>query len=367
MASSGFKRLDRERRAGGGLMGALRLLLVVGALVALAIPGSASGDARGAKARPALGERLLPMLELGLQGGRTAWPPPVAPDASLLLERGVFRPLADVPGALQTTHLRNNNRGQVVGAYADDSDGTLRARGFLMRGRDVKRIDVPGAVITLPLGINDRGKVVGGWVDADAAVNPVTGETGPVHGFLWDRGCYKRFDVPGATTTGPYEINNRGQIVGNYADAKGAQHGFVMRGGRVTTIDHPRAAQATDMTGTRVVGIDDRGRLVGSYGDEAGLIHAWKWEHGRFTDIEPPGAQQSEASETDNHGRIIGRYLDATPKLRSFLLDRGRYKRIDAHGRCDTAAFGLNDRGQIVIAAAGTTDGSTCPPQAGGR
>jgi hypothetical protein len=44
---------------------------------------------------------------------------------------------------------------------------------------------------------------------------------------------------------------------------------------------------------------------------------------------------------------------------------RGRYKRIDAPGRCNTAALGLNDRGQIVIAAAGTTDGVTCPPQGG--
>jgi hypothetical protein len=47
---------------------------------------------------------------------------------------------------------------------------------------------------------------------------------------------------------------------------------------------------------------------------------------------------------------------------RSFLFHRGRYTRIDAAGRCDTAAFGINDRGQILIAAAGTTDGTTCPP-----
>jgi hypothetical protein len=58
--------------------------------------------------------------------------------------------------------------------------------------------------------------------------------------------------------------------------------------------------------------------------------------------------------------------VDATPKLRSFLLDRGRLTRIDAPDRCDTAALGLNDRSQIVIAAPGTTDGSTCPPQGGG-
>jgi uncharacterized membrane protein len=229
----------------------------------------------------------------------------------------------------------------------------------------VTRIDVPGAMGTLPLGVNDRGQVVGGWVGPDAKVDPVDGETKPVHGFLWENGRFKKFDIPGATTTAPYEINNRGQIVGNYGDAAGAEHGFVLRRGVVTTIDHPDATDAPNLTGTRVVGTDDRGRLVGSYGDEAGTIRAWKWEDGRFTTIHPPGALLSEASEIDDRGRIVGRYLDATPKLRSFLLERGRYTRIDAPGRCDTAAFGLNDRGQIVIAAAGTTDGSTCLPQPG--
>jgi uncharacterized membrane protein len=337
-----------------------RLAVVVG-LAALALAGSALGKAPAADSGPAVGPRMLPMLEPGPEAGRKARPPAGVSNASQLLERGVFRPLPDVPGALQTTHLRNNNRGGIVGAYADDSNGTLRLRGFLMEKRRVTRLDVPGATVTLPLGINDRGQVVGGWVGRDAAVNPVTGETGPVHGFVWKNGRFTKFDVPGATTTAPYEINNRGQIVGNYADADGAQHGFVMRGRRVTTIDHPRAAQAPNMTGTRVVGIDDRGRLVGSYGDEAGLIHAWKWEGGRFTDLEPPGGLQAEASAIDNRGRIVGRYVDATPKLRSFMLHRGRYRRLDAPGRCDTAAVGINDRGQIVIAAAGTTDGTTCP------
>jgi uncharacterized membrane protein len=341
-----------------------RLAIIV-ALVALGLGASAAAQAPAAKPGPSVDPRMLPTHELGSKDGRKVRPPAGVSNASLLLERGVFTSLPDVPGADVTTHFRNNNRGQVVGVYGDVSDGTPRLHGFLMRKRRVTRIDVPGATSTLPLGINDHRQVVGGWVGPDATVNPVTGETGPIHGFLWENGRYTKFDVPGATTTAPYEINNRGQIVGNYADANEAQHGFVMRGRRVTMIDHPRAAQAPNVTGTRVVGIDDHGRLVGSYGDEAGLIHAWKWEDGRFTDIEPPGGLQAEASEIDNRGRVIGRYLDATPKLRSFLLYRGRYKRIDAPGRCDTAAFGLNDRGQIVIAAAGSTDGSTCPPQEG--
>ena len=144
---------------------------------------------------------------------------------------------------------------------------------------------------TAPFGINDLGQVVGGWVAPDATVNPVTGETGPVHGFVWDRGRITKFDLPGATTTAPYEINNRGTIVGNYADgAGGLQHGSCCASRR-RRHDRPsgRDGHAPDMTGTRVVGVDDRGRLVGSYGDDAGTLRAWKWEDGKFSDHPPPG------------------------------------------------------------------------------
>jgi hypothetical protein len=357
-------------------LAALVLLAPVTATASTKAPGSMPGLAPLAADEPAdtaardtrgrFQAGALPEIDLNqdpeLRGHEHQMPLDL-PDSSLVLERGRFRPLPDVPGGLQTTHLRNNNRGQTVGAYAEiGPDGTPRQRGFLMRGRDVTRIDVPDAVATLPLGVNDRGQVVGSWVGQDATVNPITGETGPGHGFVWDRGRVRTFDVPGSTTTAAYEINNRGQIVGNYTDADGAQHGYVLRNGEVTIIDHPRASDTPNLTGTKVQGIDDRGRLVGAYGDDDGVIHAWAWEQGRFTDLEPPGGLQAAANQINDRGQIVGVYLDSTPKLRSFLFERGRYTRIDAPGRCDTAAYGINDRGQIGIAAAGTTDGSTCPP-----
>lgn len=281
--------------------------------------------------------------------------------ASLVLDKdGDYRTLPDVPGALQTTYLRNNNRGDAVGTYAVADDGTVRLRGFLMRNRQVIRIDVPGAFATVPLGINDRNQVVGAYVDVGEPVDPTTGES-PVHGFVWEKGKTRTFDVPGSISTAPYEINNRGQIVGNYSDGDRVQHGFVLHKGRITTIDHPRATDTPNLTGTRVVGINDHGQLVGSYGDDRGIIRAWTWKNGRFTTIHPRFGLQSEASQIDDRGRIVGRYFD--PNLRSFLLERGRYTRIDVPKRCDTSAFSINDRGQILIAAAGTTDGTTCPPQ----
>ncbi len=293
-------------------------------------------------------------------------PPPRVPDTSLVLDNGRYRALPDVPGALATTHVRNNDRGQTVGTYADsvDSDGVATGlRGFLMsRSGKVTRIDVPGARFTVPLGINDRGQVVGSWVGQDATVNPATGESGPAHGFVWTNGRFDTFDVPGSTATAAYEINNRGWVVGNYTDADLAQHSYVRRGARFTTIDHPRALLAPNQNGTKVFGLNDRGQLVGAYGDAQGLIHAWEWQDGRFTDLSVPGDPQAIATQISNRGRVIGVYLDKRPKLVGFTYERGRYRTIEAPGRCDTAPYGLNDRDQILIAAAGSTDGTTCPP-----
>jgi hypothetical protein len=345
---------------------ALAVVAAAGLLATLAVMGSRAADAREAKPAPAVGPPVLPALELASKGEDKARPRTAVSNASQVLDKGVFRPLPDVPGALLTTHFRNNNRGETVGLYVEDSG--LLGRGFLMgRSGRFMKIDVPGAVVTNPLGVNDRGQVVGSWVGQDAEPTPPSGQLKPAHGFVWQNGRYETFDAPGSVTTAGYEINNRGWIVGNYEDADQVLHGYLLRDSKFTTIDHPRASRQPDTTGTRVVGLDDRGRLVGGYGDEDGLIHAWRWEKGRFTDLEPPGAMQAEASQINNRGQIVGRYLDARPKLVSFLFEKGRYTRIEVPGRCDTAAFGINDRGQIGIAAAGTAVGSTCPVQGGTR
>jgi len=342
----------------------IRLRTLTAAAVALvpltAVAPSTVADSPAAQSGLPSAPRVLPELSLGLHDGlaqRTARTG--LSDASLLLDKGVYRPLPEVPGALQTTYVRNNNRGQIVGTYVVSDDDTVRLGGFVRSGRSLTRIDVPGALATLPLGINDRGQVVGGYVEPDAPVDPATGEA-PVHGFIWNKGRIRTFDVRGSISTAPYEINNRGQIVGNFADARGVQHGFLLSKGRLTTIGHPDATDDPTLTGTRVVGINDRGQLVGSYGNDRGTIRAWAWKHGRFTTIHPRFGLQSEASQINDRGRIVGRYVD--PRLRSFLLERGRYTRIDVPRRCDTAVLSINDRGQILIATAGTTDGTTCPP-----
>ncbi len=64
-----------------------------------------------------------------------------------------------------------NARGDVVGVYCDGAPpcllGPTGAHGFLLRANGkFETIDYPGAVSTSAIGINARGDIVGGWVDA---------------------------------------------------------------------------------------------------------------------------------------------------------------------------------------------------------
>src|SRR4051795_5836147 len=67
------------------------------------------------------------------------------------------------------------------------------------------QIDVPGASFTQAFGINDAGQIVGTFQDS----------TGP-HGFLDTGGSFTQIDVPGASFTTANGINDAGQIVGTF-------------------------------------------------------------------------------------------------------------------------------------------------------
>jgi hypothetical protein len=79
-------------------------------------------------------------------------------------------------------------------------------------------IDVPGATSTEAAGINPESQIAGNYADA----------AGILHDFvLLRRTTFITIDVPGATSTEASGINPRGWIVGNYTDAAGSLHGFV--------------------------------------------------------------------------------------------------------------------------------------------
>ena len=221
--------------------------------------------------------------------------------------QGRFAVIDDPPGTsgngLTYEAVDINNRGEIVGFYNDDrgvtTTGFLRSR----KGRFTD-VNVPGSVVTGPLRINDRRQVVGIYADAGGAV----------HGFLGDDGQFATIDVPGATATVVLGINNRGQTVGSYVDAGGAYHGFLReRDGDVTTLPEAPGAEPT-MGGTQPAMINDRGQIVGVAYDAKGGSRGFLLDRGRFTLLDGTrGATYTRALDIDNRGRIVGDYGTRPP------------------------------------------------------
>jgi probable HAF family extracellular repeat protein len=206
---------------------------------------------------------------------------------------------------------------------------------------DFLSLDVPGATSTESWGINDSAQIVGNYTAG-----------GITHGYLRSEGSYTTLDVPGATSTAPSAINDSGQIAGSYV-AGGVTHAFVFSDGIYTTIDPPGS------TFTMPRGMNDAGQIVGGYQDAAGKLHGFLYSVGTFTTLDVPGASfTSYASGINDLGQIVGRFDTATSNF-GFLLSEGVYTTIDVPDSISSAALDIKNSGLIVggYTAGGTRHG----------
>jgi hypothetical protein len=114
-------------------------------------------------------------------------------------------------------------------------------------------VDYPGAVATVALGINPAGDIVGAYTDA-LNIN---------HGFLVRGGTITSFDYPGAAWTDADAIMPQGDILGQYGH-NGATHGFLLKDGYFYPVE---VSGATDKGGANSMpfGINPNGTIAGCY------------------------------------------------------------------------------------------------------
>jgi uncharacterized membrane protein len=329
-------------------------VLVVAALVMTApTPASATQAQQSPVPAAPWQPASLPSANIAPEVSRQA---AADPNGAFIFRNGRFTPLGGIPGAAATGHVNLNNRGQTVGFYAD-AQGTVRSFVKDRRGR-ATTFAVPGAPVTLAAGVNDRGQVAGTYYEPGVAIGQDP-PPGSIHGFIRQPdGRTTTIDLPArfngttVTDTAVTDVNNRGQVVGQYTDPDGNRRGFLREAnGRITPV-------APRLVVDKVLTLNDRGQVAGAYSDPgtagqvpipANTLHGFVWSQGRLTRLDVPRSVATLPLGINNAGHVTGTYADGNGRKHGFLLQRGRYARIDAPGRAGTDAWGINDRGQVVL------------------
>jgi probable HAF family extracellular repeat protein len=133
----------------------------------------------------------------------------------------------------------------------------------------------------------------------------------------------------------------------------------------VTTSDPPNSPDDPDAANVFVADVNDRGKVVGCYADANRTYHGFRYAKGRFTIIDPPGAADVPTYATtcafgiNDRGQVVGQYVDAASTLHGYLWVPGRgFKKIDPSrgaelegpaGDRGTIAADINDRGEILL------------------
>ena len=97
---------------------------------------------------------------------------------------------------------------------------------------------------------------------------------------------FTTIQLKGAQDTRVFGTNNAGVMVGAYVDSGGVDHGFMLKAGKVTTIDDPKG------TNTNCLGINTAGDVVGWYVASSGAAQGFLRHGLKFTNIGPKGSTE---------------------------------------------------------------------------
>jgi len=201
------------------------------------------------------------------------------------------------PNSMMTQVIGINNSNVTDGFYVD-SGGTTH--GFFNKMGTFTTVDFPGTAFNQLLGQNDMG-IASGYYSMSA--NNSTPDT--PYTYDENMNTFTMITISGspggAQATG---VNNAGNVCGFYIDAGGVNHGFLLVGTQLTTLDAPGS------TFTQALGLNNKGQVVGAYMDQMGATHGFVWtKAGGFKTIDDPnGVGTTIVNGINDHGNLVGFY-----------------------------------------------------------
>src|SRR5215467_4812193 len=211
-----------------------------------------------------------------------------------------------------------NDYGQVTGNALNDilddfsisgafgMVGATQTHAFLWQSGVMRDLGtLPGGTNSGPYAINQHGEVAG-LSATDAIVNPTTGLP-TIHPFLWDGNKMIDLGSFGGTYGVAFDLNNSGQVTGisdRPGDDPNEFHAFLWPGKNGMMIDLPSLGGA----GTESKAINDAGDVAGA-SSLAGTtdFHAVLWTNGKVVDLGVvPGDLCAEAMHINSKQQVVG-------------------------------------------------------------
>jgi hypothetical protein len=153
-----------------------------------------------------------------------------------------------------------------------------------------------------------------------------------------------------ALETDTYGINVSDAIAGDYVDANSVQHGMILAGKKLTTIDNKACAAITGTGGISFYGINTAGAVAGwCTSAKTGLDTGFVYSGGKFTAVNFPKSNGTQVTGINDKGEVVGLYLDSTNLTHGFSKIGTKYTTIDVTGGTNTVAWGVNNAGQITV------------------
>jgi probable HAF family extracellular repeat protein len=183
-----------------------------------------------------------------------------------LLHDGQYHPIAGPPWEKSFLAASGiNDRGEIVGSYIG-RDG--QPHGFLLKDGIYSAVEPARGIPCMANGINNAGQVAGVYF-----TGPHPSAASTSHGFLLQNGAYTPIDKSVSGQTRIARINDKSQVLGTWTSADAhSEASFVLDNGSFTKL-HPGA----DAQETQVLGFNNKGDVVGSYADGKGLNHGFLW------------------------------------------------------------------------------------------
>jgi probable HAF family extracellular repeat protein len=265
-----------------------------------------------------------------------------------LWERGAMTPLPTL-GGNNGQAFSINSRDQVAGVAENNKpDPTCVATRQVLHFKPV--LWEEGEIQELPTIAGDTDGVANAINDEGQAVG-VTGDcTRNFHGVLWEHGTVTDLGTLGGLVLSPFDINNRGQVVGlAFSPDFTTILAFLWQNGVATNL----GTLPPDVF-SLALGINDKGQIVGDSCDVSFSCRAFLWQDGTMTELNNLVHDRNapfleNANSINSRGQIAGKTtVQGTPIADAFLATPSHGEATDETA-APAAMAATNQRPNVVL------------------